>query len=330
MDERQRTHIPGEARSDGSGPHRSEPHGDSGTNRLAWRLLLIAGSALCAAGLVYVLGACTRWGQRIGDGAYAGRLESSPELRRGALDVLETLRGSSIVLIGGGAILVALARRRPRLALIVALVMAVSILGGEFLKRSLVRPDFGIDPPGMTANWAPSGHATVAMTLVLCVLLVVPDQLRVVVAVVGSIYSALIASGTLAAGWHRPVDAIMASMWSFGIATLAVSALVAWRGVGADDDAEASTETRRIHRAVIALVVALPVALILGAFLREHDSVLWTQPSGRFVLASVLIDLVAVASVVMFARLLRGLSLDRPGREEARGSEPIGDLAARR
>ena len=281
------------------------------------RFLKIAGKALFGAALVYALGVCTRWGQHFGDAAYAGRLQSSPELRRGALEVLETLRGSSIVLIGGAALLVALVRGRPRLALLTAAVLAVSILGGEALKRALVRPDYGIDPAGMTGNWAPSGHATVAMTLVLCVLLVVPDRLRVSVAIVGATYAALVASGTLAAGWHRPADAIMASLWSFGIATLGVAVLVAWRGGGSADAVTQVIDGRHLQRAGIAVVVTIPVLVVIGSFFRDHESILWAQPSWRFVVAIVVIDLVAVASVVIFARLLRGIPLDRPRSPQA-------------
>ena len=158
------------------------------------RWILAGFISLAVAAVVYGLGVCTRWGQQFGDAAYAGRMTAAPELRSGALDVLDTLRAASVVLIGGGAVLTALVRRRPRLAIVVAAVMGVSILGAEVLKRTLVRPDFGIDPAGMTANWTPSGHTTVAVTLVLGVLMVVPTRLRGTVAIVGALYAAVIAS----------------------------------------------------------------------------------------------------------------------------------------
>lgn len=301
----------------------SSPEPDSFLRR--WVLASVG--TLVAAAVVFVLGVCTRWGQQFGDAAYAGRMLSSPELRRGALDVLDTVRAASLVVIGGGVVVVALIGRRPRLAMIVAAIIGVSILGAEVLKRGLVRPDFGVDPPGMTANWAPSGHTTVAVTLVLCVLLVVPVRLRTVVALVGALYAAAIASATLAAGWHRPTDAVMAALWSFGVAAAGVSALVWWRGIG--DDVADRPAHPRAHLASVVAVVIVPIAVLVAGFAVGHDPVVLTGLSGRFVVASIVIDLVAVAVVIGFARLLRGASLDpihrpigNPSAADSGGGDP--------
>lgn len=277
------------------------------------RWLGAATFAFIGAAVAYLLGVCTRWGQQFGDAAYAGRMQASPELRAGALDILDTLRAISVVCIGGGAILTALVRRRPRMALVVTAVLGVSILGAEFLKRVLIRPDFGLDPAGMTANWAPSGHTTVAVTLVLVAVLVAPSRLRILVTAVGALYAAAIAAGTLAAGWHRPTDAVMASLWSFAVAATGVVVLVLWRGVGVDRVDEIMHP--RAHRAGVVAVFVVPIAVLVGSFMIGHDPVVLTSPGGRFVLASIAIDVVAVAVVVLFARLLRGASLDPPGVE---------------
>jgi len=274
------------------------------------RWILAGFISLAVAAVVYGLGVCTRWGQQFGDAAYAGRMTAAPELRSGALDVLDTLRAASVVLIGGGAVLTALVRRRPRLAIVVAAVMGVSILGAEVLKRTLVRPDFGIDPAGMTANWTPSGHTTVAVTLVLGVLMVVPTRLRGTVAIVGALYAAAIASGTLAAGWHRPADAITAALWSFAVAAAGVVVLAWWRGTGVDDADH--IERRRLHPIAVSVVVVLPIAVLISSLAVDHDPLVFTGVNGRFVFASIVIDVVAAAVVLVFTRFLRGVELDAP------------------
>ncbi|MEX1217158.1 MAG: phosphatase PAP2 family protein [Acidimicrobiales bacterium] len=276
------------------------------------QLLQIAAMALLCAAAVFILGIRTRWGQKFGDIALLGRLQSSPELRRGALDVLDTLQASSVVVIGGALVLFALIRRRSRLAGVICVVLFVAIAGAEFLKRTLVRPDFGIDPQGLTNNWAPSGHTTVAISLIFCALMVVPRRMRTVVAVIGALYAAAIASGTLAAGWHRPTDAVMATFWSFAIATVGVALLIAWRGPGTNELAYADRQHPRFRRAGFALAVGLPLFALGASFAIGHDPVVWTQPSSRFIAASIVIDLTAVTSVLVFSKLLEGISLDQP------------------
>ena len=77
------------------------------------------------------------------------------------------------------------------------------------------------------ASW-PSGHATAALALVLCAVLVAPARLRLLVAVVGAVFAAPWAS-LLILAWHMPSDVIggylVAALWI----ALAVAALRARR-----------------------------------------------------------------------------------------------------
>lgn len=298
---------------------------DSSSNPVRWRAGAVAALAFFGAAAVFVLGVCTRWGQRFGDIAWFGRLQASPDLRQGSLDALETIRSSSLVLLGGALILTAFVRRRFRLAFIVCLVLPVSIGGAEFLKRTLVRPDLGIDPAGLTENWAPSGHTTVAATLVLCALMVVPRRFRAFTAIVGALYLALIAAGTLAAGWHRPTDSVMAVLWSLGVATTGVAVLVGWRGVGVEESEVERHEHEWQRRVLLSIIIALPMVVLIGSFVIGHRPVIWNQPSSRFFIASIVIDIVSVAAVLVFAQVLRGVSLDAPNSRSVAAETPAID-----
>lgn len=269
------------------------------------RLVAYATAALLGAAVVFVLGVGTRWGQSFGDSAYAGRMRSSPELRDGAREALDSVRAISTVLFGSAILAVALVRKRVRLAAVVLGVMVVSILGAELLKRGLPRPDYGIDPPGMTANWAPSGHSTVAITLVLCALMVVPASARRVVSIIGALYVAVIASATLAAGWHRPTDAVMAVFWSFSIATFGLAIDSLGRRTEGSPEPRTDDHDGSRHPVTVALAMLLPIAVLVGSFIAASDPIVWTESSGRFVMASIVIDLVAAGSVLVFAALDR-------------------------
>jgi membrane-associated phospholipid phosphatase len=74
------------------------------------------------------------------------------------------------------------------------------------------------------ASW-PSGHATAAMTLALCAVLVAPPALRLAVALAGAAFAAGVGYAVLVLAWHFPSDVLgaylMAAMWT----ALAVAAL---------------------------------------------------------------------------------------------------------
>src|SRR5207245_1071112 len=81
----------------------------------------------------------------------------------------------------------------------------------QLLKSVLVRPVLGIDPERAAAgNSLPSGHTTIAASVAVAVLLVVPAAVRGVSAVVGAVLTAAAGVATLSAGWHRSSDAVAA------------------------------------------------------------------------------------------------------------------------
>jgi membrane-associated phospholipid phosphatase len=119
-------------------------------------------------------------------------------------------------------VLTALVRRRVRTALVVAIILAGSNVSTQLLKPALAKPD--VVPGVGTASW-PSGHATAAMALVLCLQLVVPLRLRPAAAAFGGLFTLAVVYSILILGAHEPSDVLggflMAGAWTaLGVAAL--------------------------------------------------------------------------------------------------------------
>jgi membrane-associated phospholipid phosphatase len=111
----------------------------------------------------------------------------------------------------------ALLRRRPRLALAIAVVLPLAPLSAEVLKPLLAYPHAPAGATEITAASWPSGHATAATTLALCALLVAPLALRPLVAALGTCFVAGVSISLLILAWHMPSDVVggylLAGLW---------------------------------------------------------------------------------------------------------------------
>jgi membrane-associated phospholipid phosphatase len=112
---------------------------------------------------------------------------------------------------------VALARRHPRLALAVAIVLPLAPLSAEVLKPLLAHPHAYSGVKDITpASW-PSGHATAAMTLALCAVLVAPYVLQPLAVMLGGIFVVGVGISLLILAWHMPSDVfggyLLAGLW---------------------------------------------------------------------------------------------------------------------
>lgn len=122
-------------------------------------------------------------------------------------------------------VVVALLRRRPRTAIAVAVILAGSNLSTQLLKPALAEPETF---RGIETAW-PSGHATAAMALVLCLLLVVPVRFRPAAAALGGLFALAVVYSILILGSHEPSDVLggflMAGAWTaLGVAALRAAA----------------------------------------------------------------------------------------------------------
>ncbi|PYC76140.1 PA-phosphatase [Micromonospora arborensis] len=106
---------------------------------------------------------------------------------------------------------IALIRGRIALAITATLLIAGANLSTQLLKHGLSRPDYGIDPDRVAVgNSLPSGHTTVAASVAVALVLVLPARVRAVSAFLAAGYAAVAGVATLSAGWHRPSDAVAA------------------------------------------------------------------------------------------------------------------------
>ncbi len=145
--------------------------------------------------------------------------------------VLNTIGVTSLIVAGVALSLLALSRRRPRLAIGVAAIIIGANITTQLLKTELLdRPDLLQRPRAAITPSFPSGHATVAMSLALGFVLVVPARFRVMAGVIGIGYAVLIGAGTLTSGWHRPSDVIAAYFVTTTWVAFIAAWIIAWRG----------------------------------------------------------------------------------------------------
>src|SRR5699024_2118715 len=105
---------------------------------------------------------------------------------------------------------VAVLRARWVVLLRVGVLLAGANLSTQVLKKVVLdRPDL-VDGIAQRANSLPSGHTTVAASVAVAVLLLVPRSLRPAMALLGGGYAAATGIATLIGGWHRPSDVIAA------------------------------------------------------------------------------------------------------------------------
>jgi membrane-associated phospholipid phosphatase len=123
-------------------------------------------------------------------------------------------------------VLVALVRARARVALAVAIVLVSAPALAETLKPLLAHPHAPVEGRTLVgaASW-PSGHATAVTVLVMCAVLVAPRRLRPTLAVLGSVFIALVGLSVLVLAWHMPSDVLGGYLLGTLCMALAVAAL---------------------------------------------------------------------------------------------------------
>jgi membrane-associated phospholipid phosphatase len=152
---------------------------------------------------------------------------------------------------------IALVRGRWRLALAIALVLPLAPISAEVLKPLLAHPHAyaGIDKDINPASW-PSGHATAAMTLALCAVLVAPYVLQPLVAALGTAFVFGVGVSLLILAWHMPSDVfggyLLAGLW----VSLALALVRAGERRGSDSAARREPSGRSGGRARVGAVRA--------------------------------------------------------------------------
>jgi membrane-associated phospholipid phosphatase len=210
----------------------------------------------------------------------------------------------------------ALARGRPRVALVVLALIAATSVSSQALKallnRTLEVPAIGdvVGPEGF-----PSGHATAAMALALAAVLVAPRRTRPAAALLGGLLALAVGASTVAHGAHLPSDVLGGYLLATGWTLALVAALSVANDRFPSRDSWAATPVGRAGEriAAVGLVVAAAgctlAALLAGAAALASDpagAVDFARAHTASVTVAAAIASAAIALPTAMASLLRG------------------------
>jgi len=190
---------------------------------------LLAGAAACAVAFLALLGLAygsdwARWVDAVSLQGFLGLQgpTTSPWAERAA-----RLGDPVPVALAAGALaLVAVLRGRPRSAVLVVALVAVTSVSSQVLKALLAYPRHDAPAGAFIAPEAfPSGHATAAMTVAIALVVVVPGSLRLVAALVGAAVAIAVSFSIVALGWHFPSDVVGGYLLATGWALVLLAAL---------------------------------------------------------------------------------------------------------
>lgn len=192
--------------------------------------LALCGSLLAVTALGLCALAALRWGpaHQLDASALTGFVAlRSPRLRSVCETVAHLGDPAPYAAAGAALIVVALVRGRQRTAFAIGALVAISPLTTEVLQPLLavgrVDPALGAGQIGPASF--PSGHATAAMTVGLCLVLATPAAWRPLAATVGAALAVAVSYALLALGWHYPSDVLGGYLVATGWTLLAVALL---------------------------------------------------------------------------------------------------------
>ena len=286
--------------------------GDRGTVAALAVLACVAALGIVAIHM-FAVGTATgqRWdadAARIGAGGGATAAWEATER------LLETISVASLAMLGVGIMLIALVRRRPWLAVGAGVIVVGANVSTQVVKAAIDRPDLiagGPPDPGAF----PSGHATVAMSLAMALVLVSPPLVRWTAALAGCAYAGGVGIAVIALGWHRPSEVLGAYLMAVAWAALVAAVLAAApgaRGLTAD----ARRDGRARARAALAAALGLAfVALVAVTAAQRVDVLRIADDRTALTAAALACTAVCAALGVALTALLQRIGASRrPGR----------------
>jgi membrane-associated phospholipid phosphatase len=228
---------------------------------LAVWLLLLIGVELAALALTARYFVTSTHGQWLDAAALAGNGIGRARIDDLVDTVLNAITVVSLAVATAVVGFIALARRRVAVGLGAVLLIVGANLTTQLLKQALARPELGVDVERAAAgNSLPSGHTTVAASVAVALMLVLPARLRGAGGLLGAAFTALTGVATLSAGWHRPSDAVAALLVVGAWATAAGLFIVAAQGRYGED-----VHYGRPNRLAVVTLVLAGVALLAAA-----------------------------------------------------------------
>lgn len=206
----------------------------------------------------------TSAGQRFDELALRGSEHGSGTLWQVAEPVLDVVSVAFIAVAVVVVLAIAALRRAWGLGLQVAVLVAGANLTTQVLKHDVLeRADLGVLTQ-RPSNSLPSGHTTVAASVAIALLLVVPRRTRPYVALLGAAWTAATGVSTLVGQWHRPSD-VLAALLVVGAWTGLVVAFTPRSAVDRTTGGTISTTAAVVLLGLGAVLGAAYVALTIGA-----------------------------------------------------------------
>jgi hypothetical protein len=188
----------------------------------------------------------------------------------------------------------------------------------QVLKQGLLtRPAMvGVGNEEGWGNSFPSGHTTVAMSLVVAAMLVFPPGRRLWAVIPLAFYASAIGMATVTAGWHRPSDVVGALLLATMFGALAAYTLLRWGLTGDGTNLWSPRLAARRTPLLLAsgmvgvVALALAVVALFGAVLGDA----WGQLDAARVTAAYIagcasIVACAVLTISALLGLLAGIDL---------------------
>ncbi|MFF5989963.1 phosphatase PAP2 family protein [Prauserella flavalba] len=222
------------------------------TKTVTRRWLVVAAVSVLVAVVVYLLAVHTTTGQLLENAALRGADQAGTGDQNAADEALGEITVYSLAVAVVAVAAIGLARRRVDLAIAAAGLIVAGQLITQALKRFVLpRPSLvPVDGP-YVENSLPSGHTTIALTVLFAALLVVPYRWRGVAIFFVLSWAVGIGAYTVTAKWHRLSDTLAADAISLAVACVA-SWWLARRGMVRHHDGP-----RRIPRVIIVVFTVL-------------------------------------------------------------------------
>jgi membrane-associated phospholipid phosphatase len=270
---------------------------------------LIAAVACMAAGVaVYAVAFDTAEGQRLDASALLGFMGLRPQLADIAHPLAALGDPLPFAMLSAAVICFALARGRPRLAVMSAVVLLGANVTTQVLKVLLAepRPSELLPWNSISAEAWPSGHTTAAMSLALCLVTVASPRLRPLAAAVGAVFTLGVVYSLLLLGWHYPSDVLggfcVAAAWTLaGLAAVGAADRRWPAGAGRD---RAVRMGEAVGPAALA-AAGLVVLAALMALARPEAALSYVDEHPAFVVGAATIGAAALALATALAVALR-------------------------
>lgn len=230
----------------------------------SWRWIIGAVASLAVLAVSYLLAVWTVAGQNLENAALRGADQVASDEAAIADETLGHITVASLGVAVAVVATIALVRRRVDLAIAGVGVIVLGQVITQSLKRFLLpRPPL-VDVVGdFTGNSFPSGHTTIALTVLFALIIVVPYRWRGLSLMLALVWAIGIGAYTVTAKWHRFSDTLGAAAVALLCACLA-SWWLSRRG-------KVFEHTGRIYRGrvflTVFLVAATAIPLLAGALL---------------------------------------------------------------